>query len=817
MKICDNVFRAFGFYVGVLLVFASQSSSADSVDLIDANGVNAVLSLQLERQVRVPVAGMVPVAPLLQGPTMTIANTDTLGVVSVGVDKQERNVGYRLVVAMVTVTPASLDAREVLEQCSVGFSEDVKGLRTLLDTYVQSSSDMLLSLPLDIGARNAEMKRRQEAAKASTQSAFALFQQAVVQKLAVCHAVRNMEIPLVSIGLITTPCVIDSSECPRNKAAGLERFQKIANLYEGANLLGKIKEWNMVATNGELGTFKPNLTLPTLQTAINLSSSDVQDSLARRVKQLREKAEKAEVVKSELIQPVAAALAGLSRNDIVRMADVLSSPNAAVRMAWGATDQALKVSDELARVRIQECTKFQGKTKVADIATCAGYKLIDDKSLDECLNGELCRPQFGEKMNLNVALLAERLDVKKLAVSADLPRIIDTKLQFSDYQKAAFNCADKNRSDPASMVTCLSQAQFPDQKVKDVLGCARTMVGTKKDSVITDCLDIALGANTKEAQIAQCLLKAGEDGTQRMMCVAQKAMDPATAKALNCAMTVTSVNQISKCVSDPNVAKLLKAKECIDAGGGDRMKITLCMARGNADPKTLDAINCMVSSRGDYKKGLTCVALQNVSGDVGLIIRCAASSGGDPRGTAICAVTPGLTPEQQIALSCGVTASTGPGYAACVGGQLTLKEFTNCKDHKFAEGDCFGDSNELRKFSKNVLGQEIGSNSVVANVINVNLKVFNGTIAFTESLLRDGSKAVEKLNKELTAGLSQAGRAAEDLAAAAGGLAAGLNVAAPNITVGSTGVKVNTPIAGIEIGDGKLSADVGGFHVSFSL
>jgi hypothetical protein len=804
--------KAFSLSVGSLFVFASQSFSVVSAGLIDANGVNAIFSQQLERQILAPVSGMVPVAGLVQGPTMTIANTDTLGVVSVGVDKQERNVGYRLVVAMVTVTPASSDARETLEQCSVGFSEDVKGLRTLLDTYVQSSSDMLLSLPLDIGARNAEMKRRQEAAKASTQSAFALFQQAVVQKLAVCHAVKNMPIPFVSIGLTTTPCVIDSSECPHSKAAGLERFQKIANLYESANLLGKIKEWSMVATNGELSTFKAPLTLPTLPTLITLSSSDVQDSLARRVKQLREKAE---VSKSELIQPVVAALAALSRNDIVRMADVLSSPNAAVRMALGTSDQALKVSDELARVRIRECTKFQGKTKVTDIASCAGYKIIDDKSLDECLNGDLCRPQFGEKMNLNVALLAERLDVKELAVSVDLPRILDSKILFSAYQKAAFNCADKNRSDPASMVTCLSQAQFPDQKVKDVLGCAKTMVGTKRDSVVIDCLDTALGANTKEAQIAQCLLKAGEDGTQRMMCIAQKSMDPATAKALNCAMTVTSVKQISSCVSDPNVAKLLKARECIDAGG-DAMKISLCMARGNADPKTLEAINCMVSSRGDYKKGLTCAALQNVSGDVGLIIRCAASSGGDVRGTAICAVTPGLTPEQQIALSCGVTASTGPGYAACVGGQLTLKEFANCKTQGFAEGDCFGDNNELRKFSKNVLGQEIGSNSVVANVVNVNLKVFNSTIAFTESLLRDGSKALEKLNKELTTGLSQAGRAAEDLAAAAGGLAAGLNVAAPNITVGSTGVRVNTPIAGIEIGDGKVSADVGGVHVSFS-
>ncbi|MBF6036209.1 hypothetical protein H8F23_23420 [Pseudomonas sp. P155] len=799
--------RALGFSVGALLMFASQSSSAGFINSIDVPGINmALMSQQLDQQKKVPIA------ELVQGPTMTIANTGTLGIVSVGTDKQNRNVGYRLVVAMVTVTPTDSDAREALEECSVGFSEDVKGLRTLLDSYVQSSSDMLLSLPADIGARNAEMKRRQEAAKASTQSAFALFQQAVVQKLAVCHAVKNMAIPVVSIGLTSTPCVIGSPECPFSKARGLERFQKIADLYERAQRLDKIKDWSMVAITGEVGAFDAKLTLPTLPTAITLSSSDVQANLSRRVEELRAKARAA---KSELIQPVTAALAGLSSNDIVRMADVLSSPNAAVRMAWGKSDQALNVSDELARVRILECAKFQGKTKVTDIASCSGYKIIDEKSLDDCLKGDLCRPVFGDKMNFNVALLAERLNVKKLAVSADLPRLINANIQFPAYQKAAFNCANANRSDAASMVTCLSQAQFPDQKVKDVLGCAQTMVGAKRDSVITECLDIALGANSKEAQIAQCLLKAGEDGTQRMMCAAQKAMDPATAKALNCAMKVTSAKQISSCVSDPNVAKLLKAKECIDAGG-DAMTISLCMAQENADPSTRAALSCMVQSGGDYKKGLACAAFQNVSGDAGLVLRCAASSGGDPRGTAICAVTPGLTPEQQIALSCAVTATTGPGYAACVGGQLTLKEYMNCKGYKFAEGKCFGDGNELRKFSKNVLGQDIGPNSVVAQVINVHLDVTNGTIALTESLLREGGKALEKLNNELTTGLSQAGRAAEDLAvAAAGGLAAGLNVATPNITVGSSGVSVSTPIAGVKIGDGHVSVNLGGIHVGF--
>ncbi|WP_077443590.1 hypothetical protein [Rhodanobacter sp. C05] len=786
-----SVFAIAGLFVYCAYAQAWQTS-APLWDRINVQATNQIL---LKSQL-VRIDTNTPI------PSLTTAKDETLGVVPVGVDAKGRVIGYRLVVALITPTPVDSTASATLNACASDFRGEVQDLGDLLDMYVQTSSNMLISLPGDITARNAEIKRREDTAIAATQSAFTLFEQRVARKLSVCYATKNMTVPAISIGLVSSPCTIGSMDCPAKGLEDAVRFQKIANLYDRAGRLEMLKDWTLVAPTGELGSFDAKLTLAPLKAQITLTPADLLGDLNRRVEQIR-LSEK--IAKNALIQPVVAALAGLSRNDIVRMADVLSSPNATVRMAWSKTDQATKISDALARVRLLECTRFQGKTTVKDIGTCAGYnlKIDDDKVLDDCLSGALCRPEFATNMKFDVALLAERVDLKKLATSADLPRIVNPNLTFSAYQKAAFECANANKQDKSGMMTCLIQAQYEDKKVKEVLGCAKNMVsGTT--SADTDCLDVALGPQSKEAKMARCLLGAGLDLNQRMICAAQKSMDAKTAAAMDCVMNTKLVKLMSQCVSDPTINKLMKANECLDAG--DRMAVALCLAEGaTTDPNTVKAIDCLTKNGGAYTKGIACIALGNVKGDAGLILRCAASSGGDPRGTAICAVSPGLTPEQQIALSCAVTAATGPGYAACVGGQLSLKEFMNCQHSRFAEGPCFGDGNELRKFAKNVLGQNIGANSVVAQVVNVQLDSIKGTIALTEGILRGGSKLASDLGK----GLSQAAQAANDLGnAAIGGLAAGVNAATPNITVGSSGVSVKTPGGSLRVGNGHFSVDV---------
>lgn len=739
---------------------------------------------------------------VLVGSSQTITQTDTLGIVSVGTDSKNRDIGYNLSISLITASPSDSNAHEALEFCSGGFSEDVKRLRVLLNTYVQSESDLLFSLPDDPTQRDKEMERRKAAALASTKAALVLFQQSVMYKMAVCHASKNKIIPAFTVAITCTPCVIGSKKCPKVDAEGLDRIQKIANLYSGAHRLQKMKDWSLISLTGDIGDYDPKITVPPLPSNLTLSDNDIQTALTRKIERLRQKTK---VDKIQLIAPVVASLSGLSQNDAIRIVDVLSSPNTTMRLAWNKIDQVIKVSDELARSRIHECTQFRGKTDLNNIASCAGYTLPDEKALYDCLSGELCRPTLAATVTLNIALITERLDLKNLALYADLPRIVDPKLSIPAFEGMAEECAKANRKDVVLMTTCLTKKQVKDQKTKDVLDCAQTAVSSKSGQIVNNCLNIAL-QNPRDQQLAQCLISAGSNKTEQINCSLQRAMPPEVVITLNCIREKTDTSHIDSCISDPTVKKLMEAKKCSEAGS--TRDISVCLAQSVlGEGPAGKALGCMTQNAGDPKQGVACVVLQNIPGDTGRIIRCAASSG-SIAGTAVCAVSPSLTPEQQIALSCAVTATTGPGYAICVGGQLTFREFMKCKDGRFAEGECFGEGNEIRKFARNILGTDIGPNSEIAKVINANLDVTRATIAFTEGAVREVEKAINDIGR----GLSEAGKAASDIGKALG---SGVVKTLPNVTVGSSGVNVDTPVGGIQIGGGHLvGGNIGGFEFS---
>jgi hypothetical protein len=115
--------------------------------------------------------------------------------------------------------------------------------------------------------------------------------------------------------------------------------------------------------------------------------------------------------------------------------------------------------------------------------------------------------------------------------------------------------------------------------------------------------------------------------------------------------------------------------------------------------------------------------LPSMSGEVGKFVTCAAANGGVGLGAASCMVGDKLTPEQRILLQCASQAAGGPSYAVCVGGMLTFKEFEQCRDRKFGSGPCFGENNEIRKFLRNVLGQDVHEDTVVGQALNVPLEL----------------------------------------------------------------------------------------------
>jgi hypothetical protein len=84
---------------------------------------------------------------------------------------------------------------------------------------------------------------------------------------------------------------------------------------------------------------------------------------------------------------------------------------------------------------------------------------------------------------------------------------------------------------------------------------------------------------------------------------------------------------------------------------------------------------------------------------------------------------PNLTQDQQIALQCASESGGSPhAFAICAGGRLAAKELINCRGQRFAEGKCFVEGNELRKLAQK-FGTDVGPNSVVAQVANVQLQV----------------------------------------------------------------------------------------------
>jgi len=86
------------------------------------------------------------------------------------------------------------------------------------------------------------------------------------------------------------------------------------------------------------------------------------------------------------------------------------------------------------------------------------------------------------------------------------------------------------------------------------------------------------------------------------------------------------------------------------------------------------------------------------TGDAQKLAACYVEGQGHPAAVAVCLAAPNLTVDQRIALECAAeTNGALPAFAACTGGRLATKELINCRGKRFADGNCFGENNEIRK------------------------------------------------------------------------------------------------------------------------
>jgi hypothetical protein len=423
-------------------------------------------------------------------------------------------------------------------------------------------------------------------------------------------------------------------------------------------------------------------------------------------------------------------LRNTTQMDVVRyVTDASGAVRSAVQTVAIPSIAFKRWSDDVARTRISECARYRGTGDPKSIGDCAGYKL-DQTGLDvvqNCLIGKRCLAEPTDKAFAAVASLIN-FDPKFAAQQAlALPRFAGAATtKMSEFEQTAGRCLGKFPNDPSSASLCVVQANATPANIA-MVDCLKVARGrTNPEQEMKGCLMSGI-SDTKVQQQTKCLLGAGNSTKEVVACTALTTLPSAVAQCFYDLQKNPTESTLAKCFpkASPDFAT---AVTCLQKSPNSWSNAFLCYA-GNKKvipPALQTALDCASNLSSSWLSLATCVAGKSTSalpGDAGRLVTCAAANGGFNLGAATCMAGDGLTPEQRIALQCATRSVDLSSYAICTGGMLVFKEFTQCKDHKFGDGPCFGENNEIRKFFRNVFGQDINDNTVVGQVINVPLEV----------------------------------------------------------------------------------------------
>jgi hypothetical protein len=382
----------------------------------------------------------------------------------------------------------------------------------------------------------------------------------------------------------------------------------------------------------------------------------------------------------------------------------------------------VKWSDEVARTRLKECGQYRGIGDISAIGKCAGYH-VDAEEFATCLSGKSCAPAPVPEALQSVATLI-RFDPNQEKISIELPRIASFST-YGDLEANARACTMEKQSDVERTLCFVGKTANPQTKA--ALDCITTQRASGQSE--SKCLLDAVAAPNVKSQ-AKCVLNATNDITAAALCAAQSAYPPQVQQAINCYRDAGGNDEaikIAACVAGSgNNADQQQALKCYNENRGQWSSAVLCYAsKGGRLPEPVaNSLECATSA--DWQAFAQCAAGKagpKLPGDLGKLANCAAANGGATLGTATCLVGGQLSPEQRILLQCATHSVDATSFAICTGGSLALKEFAQCQHSKFGEDKCFGENNEIRKFFRNVLGQDINSNTVVGQVINAPLEI----------------------------------------------------------------------------------------------
>lgn len=425
---------------------------------------------------------------------------------------------------------------------------------------------------------------------------------------------------------------------------------------------------------------------------------------------------------------VSAELVGLSFESSSHLADIFDSAYAAGGRLKSDPAAKLKgISDEHARARLKECVGLRGTFDAVTAGECAGLKMTD-ALVSQCMAGKECFPDFGSKVNPGALLAtAKSALTNAMATGGALPRI--GLGSVDEIKTAAASCAAQHKTEDAAAY-CLVKSKLSKSSA-DQIGCIESQ-GKNGSLGMMRCASAGL-SSVQKTQLA-CLESFRNEAKNLALCTGLASLPPAAQRLVDCASrTGAKVGSLETLACASAVPGSPEAA-CLSRYPKELQKAALCMSAGSLPAPVQAGLACAQQSSSATDFGI-CMAASQGSGDAQRIAACYLEGQGHPAAIAICLAAPNLTVDQRIALQCAVqTNGAPPAFAACTAGKLATKELINCRGQRFAEGKCFGETNDLRKLSKQ-LGVEIGPNSVAAQMANVQLQVVDfGTRPLVDAL-----------------------------------------------------------------------------------
>lgn len=439
------------------------------------------------------------------------------------------------------------------------------------------------------------------------------------------------------------------------------------------------------------------------------------------------------------ISYVAPLIAGISAEGYVKVVDALVAPSngfGLVRASGG--DSLADLSNEIARAQLFECRYYRGFKSMAELAKCAGYTLTQEQ-LANCLGARKCDPPVAATQSAQAILMSASTSLKDVGQGAILPRYLPGDLQglkavYDRCEAAGATGRDRciavslleTNTDFAKIRTCWSQK---DGATK--VSCSiRSFEGKISPGV-------ACAKSSSQRTAANCILS-----TQ---------LPPQAQQAWACANKVTGQTHWAKCAAGLAGGDAARIADCQSQSKGSTLRFVTCVGKGKVDAKVARAIECAHNARGTASIA-ACAASSQLPEKLSEQIGCVVQAQGEPLGTGVCIAASelNLNPNQQLALQCLASSAGEPTtFAACVAGQLTMKELAQCKGKSFGEENCFGENNEFQKLAKAITGKNIEKDSTVGQIININLKpyqlVYNGIEPITDKAVGTYTRMVQTM------------------------------------------------------------------------